>query len=134
MSDYPKIMTRAGVEITVGGSAEEAEKRAEGFVAPGDAPVVTPQTDLAVVYLPGLDIAQHALLGQRGAGDDASNQAPSTLSMRLEALNSYYAALDKLLAPLLQPAEDEIVVVVTEPGRVGGDEAAWLSMKGGPTD
>ena len=95
--------------------------------------VVTPQTDLAVVYLPGLDIAQHALLGQRGPGDDASNQAPSTLSMRLEALNSYYAALDKLLAPLLQPAADEIVVVVTEPGRVGGDEAARLSMKGGPT-
>ena len=30
--------------------------------------VVTPQTDLAVVYLPGLDIAQHALLGQRGPG------------------------------------------------------------------
>jgi Type I phosphodiesterase / nucleotide pyrophosphatase len=95
--------------------------------------VVTPQTDLAVVYLPGLDIAQHALLGQRGSGNDASNQAPSTLSMRLEALNSYYAALDKLLAPLLQPAADEIVVVVTEPGRVGGDEAARLSMKGGPT-
>ncbi len=53
--------------------------------------VVTPQTDLAVVYLPGLDIAQHALLGRRAV--DAST-APSTLSMRLEALKAYYAALD----------------------------------------
>ena len=30
--------------------------------------VVTPQTDLAVVYLPGLDIAQHALLGDSWTG------------------------------------------------------------------
>jgi hypothetical protein len=94
--------------------------------------VVTPQTDLAVVYLPGLDIAQHALLGQSG-GDAAASQAPSALSMRLDALNTYYAALDSLLAPILEPAADEIVVVVTEPGRVGGNEAARLSVKGGPT-
>ena len=45
----------------------------------------------------------------------------STLAARLEALKAYYAALDRLLAPLLTPAPDELVLVVTEPGRVGGD-------------
>jgi hypothetical protein len=37
MSDlYPKIMTRAGAEISVGGAAEEAERRAEGWGSPLD--------------------------------------------------------------------------------------------------
>lgn len=39
--DYPKIMTRGGVEISVVGAADEADRRAEGFVSPLDAPEVT---------------------------------------------------------------------------------------------
>ncbi len=36
MSDYPKLMFRGGEEITVGGAAEEAERKAEGFHAVGE--------------------------------------------------------------------------------------------------
>ncbi len=36
MSDYPKVMTRAGAEISVGGAAEETEKRADGWCSPLD--------------------------------------------------------------------------------------------------
>lgn len=38
MSDYPKIMTRGGEEVSVGGAAEEAEKRAGGWASPLDGP------------------------------------------------------------------------------------------------
>ena len=38
MSDYPKIMTRGGEEISVGGASEEAEKRADGWCSPLDGP------------------------------------------------------------------------------------------------
>ena len=78
--------------------------------------VATPVTDLSVVYLPGLDIAQHTLLGE-----DQTGLSASTLAARLDALEAYYSALDRLLAPFLTPAPDELVLVVTEPGRVGGD-------------
>jgi hypothetical protein len=87
--------------------------------------VTTPDTDLSVVYLPGLDIAQHALLGENQMGLSAS-----TLAARLEALKAYYTALDRLLAPLLTPAPDELVLVVTEPGRVAGAGGARLSARG----
>ena len=87
--------------------------------------VATPVTDLSVVYLPGLDIAQHALLG-----DDQTGLSASTLAARLDALEAYYSALDRLLAPLLTPAPDELVFVVTEPGRVGGDAGARVSARG----
>ena len=49
-------------------------------------------TDLVAVYLPGLDIAQHTLLG---AGDSA---APSTLAARLDAVRAYYEYLSDLVA------------------------------------
>ena len=96
--------------------------------------VATAQTDLSVVYLPGLDIAQHALLGpQRAAqGDERAGLTASMLAARLEALKAYYAALDRLLAPFLTPAQDELVLVVTEPGRVGGNGGARLSVRGVP--
>ena len=42
--------------------------------------VAAPGTDLSVVYLPGLDIAQHALLGS-----DQTGLAASTLAARLDA-------------------------------------------------
>ena len=87
--------------------------------------VATPVTDLSVVYLPGLDIAQHTLLG-----DDQTGLPASTLAARLNALEAYYSALDRLLAPFLTPAPDELVLVVTEPGRVGGDAGARVSARG----
>lgn len=67
--------------------------------------------DLLAIYLPGLDIAQHALLG-------GGPSSASSLSSRLDALRSYYVYLDGLLKPLLTPADGELVIVVTEPGRV----------------
>jgi hypothetical protein len=36
MSDYPKLMFKGGEEITVGGAAEEAERKADGFHAVGE--------------------------------------------------------------------------------------------------
>jgi hypothetical protein len=92
----------------------------------------TPDTDLSVVYLPGLDIAQHALLGptRTPAGDDRAGLSASIVAARLDALKAYYAALDRLLAPVLTPSPDELVLVVTEPGRVGGDGGARLWANG----
>jgi hypothetical protein len=87
--------------------------------------VSTTATDLSVVYLPGLDIAQHALLG-----DEPSRLTPSDLASRLEALKTYYVALDRLVGPALVPAQDEIVLIVTEPGRVSGSRGARLAVRG----
>jgi hypothetical protein len=85
-------------------------------------------TDLAVVYLPGLDIAQHALLG-----DNREGLAASALGARLEALKDYYSALDRLLASTsaLNPERDELIVVLTEPGRVSGGGGARMAARGG---
>jgi hypothetical protein len=80
-------------------------------------------TDLAVTYLPGLDIAQHALLAPDAARPAAT--APSS------ALDTYYVALDRLLAPVLQPQQREIVVVVTAPGRGASGGEGRLVMRGG---
>jgi len=83
--------------------------------------VSTRPPDLSVLYLPGLDIAQNALLGP---GDTAL--APSAVSARLQALSDYFVFLDRLLARVLTPDNSELVVVVTEPGRVAATGAALL--------
>jgi hypothetical protein len=70
--------------------------------------------DLDVIYLPGLDIAQHALLGSTEAGA----LAPSTVATRVEGLRSYYVFLDWALSPVVQPRQGVVTVVVTLPGRV----------------
>ena len=70
-------------------------------------------TDLTAVYLPGLDIVQHALLGS-GSGAPAS---ASGVSARLAALEAYYVALDTLLSGVARPGSRELVMVVTAPGR-----------------
>lgn len=87
--------------------------------------VAAPGIDLSVVYLPGLDIVQHALLG------DAAAAGASTLATRLAAVQRYYEALDRLLAADLAPRDREIVAVITEPGRVQDRQGARLSMTGG---
>jgi hypothetical protein len=89
--------------------------------------VSVPAPDLSVVYLPGLDIAQNTLLGQ---GETAV--APSAVATRLQALRDYFVFLDRLLAKVLTPADSELVVVITEPGRVATSGTAVFGMDGSP--
>ncbi len=102
--------------------------------------VSNPPPDLSAVYLPGLDIAQSTLLG----GGDAV-LAPSVVAERLQALRDYYVFLDRLLTHVLSAADDELVFVVTEPGRVAAATEGLLGatgrvvgsdgeVKGGATD
>ena len=74
-----------------------------------------PSRDLDVIYLPGLDIAQHALLSTSATGASS----PSAVSTRLAALREYYAFLHAALAPLVTPSPRLDILVVMQPGRVG---------------
>ena len=87
--------------------------------------ISTPSPDLSAVYLPGLDIAQNVLLGPGG-----SALAPSEVAMRLQALRSYFVFLDRLLAEVLTPGDSDLVVVVTEPGRIASSGAGVFGMIG----
>jgi hypothetical protein len=72
------------------------------------------ELDLLVVYLPGLDIAQHTMFG-------VAAPSPSEVSDRLLALRHYYAYLDGLLSAsfgLAGREPDRAVFVVTQPGRL----------------
>ena len=68
--------------------------------------------DLDIVYLPGLDIAQHTLLG---GGDGTAT--PSVLAARLEALRGYYPFLKELCQDLVVPSERIRTFILTQPGR-----------------
>ena len=83
-------------------------------------------TDLIAVYLPGLDIAQHALL----TAADAQGASASALSARLQAIQDYYIALDHLLALTAAPSSSEVLFVVTAPGRVAGGGEGRLGARG----
>lgn len=87
--------------------------------------VSEPVPDLRAVYLPGLDIAQNALLGPRETA-----LAPSDVSMRIVALRDYYVFLDRLVSDVVRPAASDLVMVVTEPGRVAASSAGLLGIAG----
>jgi type I phosphodiesterase/nucleotide pyrophosphatase len=87
--------------------------------------VSVPAPDLSAVYLPGLDIAQNALLGRRDAA-----LAPSDVSIRIRALRDYNVFLDRLLSHLLTPADSEVVIVLTQPGRVAAAAEGLLGASG----
>ena len=88
--------------------------------------VSEPMPDLLAVYLPGLDIAQHALLG-----DERRALAPSAFATRVDALRQYYVFLDALLAPALMPADDhDVVMLLTEPGRTTAAADGLLGIRG----
>jgi hypothetical protein len=89
-----------------------------------------PQRDLDAIYLPGLDIAQHALLGntQNGA------LAPSAVAARVEGLRSYYAFLDAALEPLVEPRQGVLAIVVTLPGRVQSPSEGILAIAPASSD
>ena len=80
--------------------------------------------DLDVVYLPGLDIAQHALLGDRGA----TATAPSVLAVRLAALRAYERFLGELIRGWIRPVKNQVTMIVTAPGRIGSRASGHLTM------
>jgi hypothetical protein len=80
--------------------------------------------DLVAVYLPGLDIAQHTLLG---AGDSVP---PSMLAARLDAVRAYYGYLDSTIGSLLSGLDNELVFFVTQPGRVASRSAGTFAAAG----
>jgi hypothetical protein len=87
--------------------------------------VSDPLPDLSAVYLPGLDIAQNTLFAGR-----ETTLAPSIVAGRLQALRDYYVFLDRLLTHALSPEDDELVIVVTEPGRVTAAADGLLGLTG----
>ena len=83
--------------------------------------------DVMALYLPGLDIAQHALLSSR------EGVSASALGARLDALKRYYVFLDQLLGDALAaPAApgDHLLVVITHPGRRTSDSYGTLTVAG----
>jgi len=84
--------------------------------------------DLRTVYLPGLDVAQHALL-QSG---DGSAIASSAMAERVKGIESYYMFLDRALAQWLAilPRDNRQVVIVTQPGRVQQPSPGLLAISG----
>ena len=85
-----------------------------------------PARDLDVVYLPGLDIAQHALLGS----ENGTAAAPSVITTRLAALREYPTFLRKALEPWLHPKPGEVVMLITQPGRVATPAAGTMTVFG----
>jgi hypothetical protein len=94
-------------------------------------PQVGGPLDLLVVYLPGLDIAQHQLLQRSGPA------SVSAMSERVAALERYYRFLDTLVAMLLPPSETHLDAAILWPGRVAAREGALMiagaAVTGGET-
>ena len=84
--------------------------------------------DLLTVYLPGLDIAQHALL-QSG---DGSALASSAMAERLKGIESYYLFLDRALSDWLSilPRTNRQIFLVTQPGRVQQPSTGYFAFSG----
>jgi hypothetical protein len=80
--------------------------------------------DLLLVYLPGLDIAQHAV-GAQGGG-------ASAMAARLDALGRYYTLLDGLASLWAASAGDALLATVTHPGRGGAGVEALFALASGP--
>jgi len=93
-------------------------------------PVLGP-LDLLVLYLPGLDIAQHALLGSNEAGA----MAQSETVRRLASLERYYEFLDGALDALVRPAQDPtLLIVIGQPGRVRAPDNGFMALDGSLAD
>ncbi|MBA3297596.1 MAG: alkaline phosphatase family protein [Acidobacteria bacterium] len=81
--------------------------------------------DLLAVYLPGLDIAQHTLLASGSGG------SPSAMAAHLDGLREYYVFLDAVLKDAIVPRRDELIVLVTQPGRLPSDVQGLAGVAGG---
>ena len=83
--------------------------------------------DLLAVYLPGLDIAQYALV----SGPSAAGLPASALEARVETLERYYLVLDGLLGEFLAAdASWRLRVLLTDPGRSRTRGPSVLALTG----
>ena len=84
--------------------------------------------DLLAVYLPGLDIVQHAFFENQSAGA----LSPSAAADRVAALEQYYVFLDRSLARLIGDGGGDrgSVILVTQPGRVEHAGTGLVSLFG----
>lgn len=130
--EWPRIRgeVAARVEAMLPAGADARTREALGRAAEVDALQAAmasrlgpPPLDLLAVYLPGLDIAQHTLLG---SGDAIS---PSEMAVRLEGLRGYYGYLDGLLEGLAAPG-DGMVVTVAQPGRIATITHGLVAVSG----
>ena len=90
--------------------------------------VAAANADLVCTYLPGLDLVQHGLF----ASAEAGGASPASVALRLAALDEYYETLDRLLAPAVRAGSEELLIVITSPGRVT-DAGPGLMLALGPT-
>jgi Type I phosphodiesterase / nucleotide pyrophosphatase len=79
--------------------------------------------DLLAVYLPGLDIAQHALATAE------SSPAASALEARTEGIRQYYFFLGELIQRFGDSGK-ALLIVVTHPGRVSSAARAAIGAHG----
>jgi hypothetical protein len=115
--------------LAAAGRADERARALDAFHARAAALLRQPSPpDLEALYLPGLDIATMQRLGQGGGADLAA------LDARLAALREHYRFLDTLLGELAF-GEDEVVVLVADPGRLpratGAAAEGLLALAGG---
>jgi hypothetical protein len=79
--------------------------------------------DLLAVYLPGLDIARHALAASE------TGLSPSALAARAGAFLSYYIFLDWMMRRIIEPS-GATWILVTHPGRVPASAPGQLAVGG----
>jgi hypothetical protein len=91
--------------------------------------VFDPGATLRTIYLPGLDIAQHALFGPGGG----AGLPASVMAARVDALERYYVLLDALIAPLVDnPPAGSITALLGDPGRSAAPGPGTLALTGPP--
>jgi hypothetical protein len=88
--------------------------------------VAAPDADLVCTYLPGLDLVQHGLFSSA----EAAGTSPASAAERLAALDEYYVLLDALLEPALRVTGDDLLLVITSPGRVAEPVPGLLLARG----
>lgn len=129
---HMRASERARAALTPGASSDIAglvtrSAELDAMIADLATDSLLSDVDLEVVYLPGLDIAQHGLLGANTAA------APSAVAARVQAVERYYAFLDGLIADLTKAAP-RTVVLVAEPGRIASPGDGLIALSGRPAN
>ena len=92
--------------------------------------VAAASADLVCTYLPGLDLVQYGLFGSA----EAAGASPVSAAVRLAALDEYYVLLDALLGPALGVSDDDLLILITSPGRVSEPGPGLLLAHGAAAD